>query len=1000
MKKIYFFFCILSCTFLPLLAGAQVSGTVFRDINANGVREIIAPTEPGEPGVQVMAYNASNTLLGTVFTNVAGAYNFTAAQVPSGTAVRLEFYTAPETYPSRKINPNNTNIQFVTGGAAATAVDYAVTSKQLSTGIANPFVVTTAYTNGDPNQNGGANNAGEYDNFIIFPYDLTSDGGASRRTKNKYTGPVFGLAWQKESRILFSSAYLKRHSGFGPDGIGAIYKTKIPANGIPGLPQLLVNVNTIGINVGTDPRSVTLPSDASLPNTDVGVFEQVGKSGIGGIELSADGRDLYIVNMHEKKLHRINIGNPLKSGITVADVTGTWNIPNPNIPGTQWFPMAIEMRENKYYIGGITSKETSGPHNIADTANLKAIVYEFNPASNTFTEVLRFPLTYRKGFSNNDWKYEYRNNYWCAWQNNGDISYTGPLRTNLIYNPLAVPSAWSTALYYPQPLFSAIEFDVDGSMIIGIRDRFADQGGYANYFETGNVTGETYRTLSSGEVLRAGKTGSKWAIENAGSVTSNGVTTTTPGVTDNNPAATGTFAAVTGTPWGGSYGPGGGYYYYNHNFTLTGVPAPFNTLASNVNHYTKSNGGAAYLPGYNEILTTAIDPVNLAYTNGVLKNVNLGANAGNMSARLQLLVSPSGNAASMGKAAALGDLELLTDAMAVEIGNLVWYDKNTNGRQDADEPGIAGVQVNLRSPGIDNVFKSADDQVWTVTTDANGNYFFDATIVNDTRRPPTWIGVSPSNSGILPGFEYKIEIDNLQPALASRWLSLYDIVADNIDNDGNYEAMNVVYRINPGGPTATNSNFQNNYNIDFGFASFRVLPLRWISFTAKAEAASVKLNWKVSNQENIKNYMAEFSKDGAVFTGIIEVPLQSSDVYAALHVYAPTGVNYYRVKAVGHDGSISYSPVQKINLSGDIRGLNVYPNPAKDILKLTLPQGMVNKPVEISILSIDGKLIMSQKSAYAEKEEVFDVSGFANGKYIIRLKSEKEFACKTIQVIH
>ena len=150
----------------------------------------------------------------------------------------------------------------------------------------------------------------------------------------------------------------------------------------------------------------------------------------------------------------------------------------------------------------------------------------------------------------------------------------------------------------------------------------------------------------------------------------------------------------------------------------------------------------------------------------------------------------------------------------------------------------------------------------------------------------------------------------------------------------------------------------------------------------------------------MKNYIVEFSKDGALFNGIIDVPVQGSDVYSALHVYAPTGVNYYRVKALGNDGSISYSPVQKISLWGDIRGLNAYPNPAKDILKLTLPQGMVNKPVEISILTIDGKLIISQKSAYAEREEVFDVSGFANGKYIVRLKSEKEFACKTIQVLH
>lgn len=1000
MKKLYIFFCILVLSTEAKNAGAQISGFVFRDINANGVRETISPSEPGEFGVEVRAYNAANSLLGTVYTDASGNYSFTAAQASSGTAIRLEFYTSPETYPSRKVNPKNTNVQFVTAGPSAVNIDYAVTSKQLSAGAPNPYVATTAYTNGDPNQNGGANNAGNYDNFIIFPYDLTSDGGASRRTKNKYTGSVFGLAWQKESRILLSAAYLKRHSGFGPGGIGAIYKTQVLANGIPGNPQLMVNVSSIGINVGTDPRSTTLPSDATAPNTDQGVFSEVGKRGIGGIELSPDGRELYMINMHERKLHRINVGNPLKSAITAADVTGTWPIPNPGISGTQWFPMAIEFYQNKYYIGGVATKETSGQHDIADTANMRAVVYEFNPAGNTFTEVLRFPLSHRKGYSNNDYRYEYRNNYWCAWQKDGDISYGGPLRNGIIYNPAVAAASWATGIYYPQPMFSAIEFDVDGSMIIGIRDRFGDQGGYANYFETGNVSGETYRTLSSGEILRAGKSGSKWYIERAGSVTTNGTTSTTPGVADNNPALSGAFLSVTGTPWGGSYGPGGGYYYYNHNFSLTGVPAPFNSVGTNTAHYTKSNGGVAYLPGYNEVLSTAIDPTNVSYTNGVLKNVNLGAQAGNMSARLQLLSNPSNDPASMGKAAALGDLEMLTDAIAVEIGNLVWYDKNTNGRQDADEPGIAAVNVDLRSPGTDNVYNTIDDQVWTVTTDANGNYFFDATIVNDLRRPLTWIGVSPSNSGILPGFEYKLEIDNLQPALTSRWLTLYDITADNIDNDGNYEGLKIVYKINPGGTTVAGSNFQNNYNIDFGFAAFKVLPLQWISFTAKANSDAVRLDWKVAYQDDVNNYDVEFSKDGISFNSIIDVPVQPAETYSALHVYAPTGTNYYRIKAKGNNGSVSYSPVQKIILSGDIKGLNAYPNPASDLLKLSLPANMVNKPLNISLLTMDGKLIMVQKSAYAEKEEMLDVSALPNGKYIIRLKNEKEFACKTVQVIH
>ncbi|HEY0733863.1 MAG TPA: SdrD B-like domain-containing protein [Herpetosiphonaceae bacterium] len=60
------------------------------------------------------------------------------------------------------------------------------------------------------------------------------------------------------------------------------------------------------------------------------------------------------------------------------------------------------------------------------------------------------------------------------------------------------------------------------------------------------------------------------------------------------------------------------------------------------------------------------------------------------------------------------------------IGNSVWRDLNGNGVQEAGEPGIAGVTLNLYrdvdgdgvlDPGVDNLIR-------TVTTDSNGNYEF------------------------------------------------------------------------------------------------------------------------------------------------------------------------------------------------------------------------------------------------------------------------------------
>jgi hypothetical protein len=990
---------------IPFTGLSQITGTVFRDINNDGVRQSVNPTEPGEYGIVVRAYNTANVMLASVTTNASGDFSIGFAQAPSGTAVRLEFMLPAGDFPSKRINADRSNIQFVMAGPSAVNIDFAIASKKLLSDNSNPYVATTAYVNGDANATSGANAAGQYDNLHVFPYDLSDNGGTSRRAKNQYTGSVFGLAWQKESRTLFMSAYLKRHAGFGPNGIGAIYKTQISTAGNPSNPSLLVNVSSIGINVGTNPRTGSLPANASTPNTDDGVFANVGKMGIGSIELSDDGRDLYIVNMFEKKLHRINIGNPLKSSFTAADVTGNWVIPDPAIAGTVWHPMALKIHDHKFYIGGVCVKETTGLHNIADTANIRGIVYEFNPVTNVFTEVLRFPLSHRKGYSNGDYKYEFRNNYWSAWQNNGDISYGGPLRNGLIYNPSYTPLQWATALYYAQPMFSAIEFDADGSMIIGIRDRFGDQGGYANFFETGNVAGETYRTLASGEVLRAGKSGSAWVFENAGSVTSNGVTTTTQGLTDNNTALTGSFSGATGTPWGGAYGPGGGYYYYNHNYSLTGVPSPFNSGAANQSHYLKSNGGLAYLPGYNEVMTTAIDPMSTGYSNGLIKNVNTGAQAGNMAARMDLIINPSGDPANMGKSASLGDLELLLDAEAMEIGNRVWEDLNTNGIQDANESGIAGVVVLLRSPGLDNAYNTADDQTWAVTTDANGNYYFDETIVNDGRRPSSWIGVSSTNSGILPGFEYRVEIAGTQPVLTGLYLTIVNASDGAISSKGTKTGADVYYIVNPGGSAAAGSNFENNYNIDFGYTS-TPLPITLVSFTAQLNAENtVNLKWTTVTEINVSHFEIEKSMDGINFTkaGTVSAKGNSTDV---TNYTLTDKINtdqavliYYRLRSVDIDGKSQLSSTRIIRMnkqSEQAISIVTYPNPVSNEVRITIPANWQNKKVVYEIFNASGKMAKRVETAGSSQTETINVSSLSAGFYIVRVSFEGQTAHQKI----
>ncbi|MCB0089728.1 MAG: hypothetical protein KDE54_17600, partial [Caldilineaceae bacterium] len=57
-----------------------------------------------------------------------------------------------------------------------------------------------------------------------------------------------------------------------------------------------------------------------------------------------------------------------------------------------------------------------------------------------------------------------------------------------------------------------------------------------------------------------------------------------------------------------------------------------------------------------------------------------------------------------------------TEMLLGAIGDYVWYDLNQNGVQENDEPGLAGVTVNLLQQDI---------VINTMQTDANGSYRFD-----------------------------------------------------------------------------------------------------------------------------------------------------------------------------------------------------------------------------------------------------------------------------------
>jgi uncharacterized repeat protein (TIGR01451 family) len=131
------------------------------------------------------------------------------------------------------------------------------------------------------------------------------------------------------------------------------------------------------------------------------------------------------------------------------------------------------------------------------------------------------------------------------------------------------------------------------------------------------------------------------------------------------------------------------------------------------------------------------------------------------------------------------------------VGDLVWYDQNTNGIQDPGEPGAAGLTVQLR--------RASDNAVIaTTTTDSNGNYFFTNVAPGSyyVQLASVPSGLSPSPAAPNPTAVFTVaagdqyldaDIGLYDPPGGSNVLgTIGNLVFEDADQDGAYNALSEV----------------------------------------------------------------------------------------------------------------------------------------------------------------------------------------------------------------
>jgi len=162
-------------------------------------------------------------------------------------------------------------------------------------------------------------------------------------------------------------------------------------------------------------------------------------------------------------------------------------------------------------------------------------------------------------------------------------------------------------------------------------------------------------------------------------------------------------------------------------------------------------------PGPDGVLGTPDDVVFTETTDANGEYLFVGLNEGDYSVAVDASTLPAGMDNTFDED---GDLDGQTDvALAAgeshltadfgyggsgSLGDFVWWDLNGDGVQDAGEPGIPGVDVEVVWAGADGVFGTPDDVTYTETTDADGLYLVEDLPDGDYRV--TVLGSLPSTA--------------------------------------------------------------------------------------------------------------------------------------------------------------------------------------------------------------------------------------------------------------
>lgn len=172
-----------------------------------------------------------------------------------------------------------------------------------------------------------------------------------------------------------------------------------------------------------------------------------------------------------------------------------------------------------------------------------------------------------------------------------------------------------------------------------------------------------------------------------------------------------------------------------------------------------------------------------------------------------------------------------------------------------------------------------------------------------------------------------------------------------------------------------------------------VVPVSWIYFKGTNKGKDNLLEWATANEQQVAEYNVERSSDARKFDiiGTVKAVGNSGNNSYRYTDYdidrLAVSALYYRISQKDMNGKTNYSNVIRLNYNGiELTKTIVYPNPTKGMILITTSdQKLVGTTAQV--YDEAGKMLQSVK--ITSLNQSFDLSGYTNGIYFIKLANKE-----------